>query len=81
MFWKMCVCSTNGAMPIQGAPSPPMCVRNEIARGWIVQPHGHGVAADAAAGDLAFEQQRGAVVRAAGAESRWRAAPAGFSEC
>jgi hypothetical protein len=26
MFWKMCLVSVNGAMPIHCAPSAPMCV-------------------------------------------------------
>ena len=57
-------------MPIHGAPSPPMCVRiGELAIG-IGQPHRHGVASDAAAGDLARQQQRGAIVRTAGTEIR-----------
>ena len=37
----------------------------------IDQAHAHGVAADAAAGDLAREQQQRSIVRAAGTEIRW----------
>ena len=36
----------------------------------VLKLRGHGVAADAAASHLPFEQQGGAIVRAAGAEIR-----------
>src|SRR5229473_3360622 len=32
MFAKMCFSSVNGACPIQGAPSPPMCVKVAVLR-------------------------------------------------
>ena len=40
-----------------------------IAAAQVRELRGHGMTAYAAAGDLAFQQQRGAIVRAAGAES------------
>ncbi len=45
------------------------CASGKRCRAWG-PTHRHGVAADAAAGDLPFQQKRGAVMRAAGAERR-----------
>src|SRR4030095_14886073 len=67
MFWKMCLVSVKGTIPIHCAPSAPMCVPITTLRALHLA---HRVAADSRGDQAALDRRRRAVVRTARAVPR-----------